>query len=182
MLWTLSRWSACQPLVAKGVRPGALDFEKERKSKTVNTEERIERAQRLAEAVANHFNLDFSVESLKEVDRLLHEARGWQRETKSTLVEGLGFYVGEVLARETEGHWCIKDDFKESMGTSLVLEVPGGPGGMILSPLGRCWKRIEHGESDGVEVWARVVVGMAGMCGQGFDLVANEKEGGGNEA
>jgi len=97
---------------------------------------------------------------VERVDNLLHRARRWQPETKNNLVEGLGSYVGEVLVREAGGRWCINEEQGNWMGTSLVLEFPGGPVGMIVSPLGRCWKRLEHGEADGVEVWARVVVAM----------------------
>lgn len=121
----------------------------------MNTDNITEKAGKVAGAIANEFNLDFTVESLKTVDTMLHGAKRWKRESKDLLVEGLGSYVGEVLIRETDGRWCIDEKYQEPMGTDLVLKLPGN---ITASPFGRCRKRIEHGESDGVEVWARVVV------------------------
>ena len=124
----------------------------------MNTENVTEKARQVAEAMGKDFGLDFSVESLKKVDTMLHRARRWKREAKDMLVEEAGCYVGEVLVRKTGGQWCIDEKYKESMGTNLVLELPGN---ITASPFGGCRKRVEHGESDGVEVWARAVVAMS---------------------
>lgn len=118
-----------------------------------------EMAGKIADAVAKEHSLDFSLKSLEKVDSLLHGAKQRTEKEKKRLAESLGYYVGEVLIRETGGQWCAEDPSADSIKpTSLVVEIAADAGSITAKPLVRCRKRIENGKADGVAVWAGVVV------------------------
>ena len=114
----------------------------------------VEKAEAIATAIAQELHLDFSLQSLETVDSMLHDARHWKKWDKDNLVERLGCYVGKVLIGETGGQWCDEAQNARSLDASWV-EVPSG---IRVNPFVRCQKRIENGESDGVAVWAKVLV------------------------
>jgi len=99
--------------------------------------------------------LDFSLESLKYVDDVLENMRKRKHEPTPECMSYLGQYVGEVLIRQTGGRWITDDQAK--MGDCKIVEIPDFG---YANPIGKCWKRLSNGATDGVQFYCRVVVGM----------------------
>jgi hypothetical protein len=99
--------------------------------------------------------LDFSLESLKYVDDVLENMRKRKHEPTPECLTYLGHYVGEVLIRQTGGRWVTDDQAK--MGDCKIVEIPDFG---YANPIGKCWKRLNNGATDGVEFYCRIVVGM----------------------
>ncbi|NLS97666.1 MAG: hypothetical protein GXX96_36460 [Planctomycetaceae bacterium] len=119
-------------------------------------EERIAYARSRAERIQADFNLDFSLASLREVDRLLGKVGDCGDDLAGRAAYMFGCYVGEVLVRQAGAVWAVREDMEELFGSSLLLEA--GP--CTASPFVRCYRRLKD-EGDSVEVWGRLVVAAA---------------------
>lgn len=125
----------------------------------------IEDAQSSADWVANvlavsGYQADFSIESLKEVDRFFDEHTedgqavpgGLLSEDLGSRVFALGSYVGEVLRRQYGGHWRADDDDPQGEITiQMVLD-----NGTACWPVQRVMKRYQNGPEDGIYVYGVV--------------------------
>jgi len=107
--------------------------------------------------VSSGYKADFSVESLKEVDRFLEDqapngvpkANGLLAKDLGARIFGLGSYVGEVLRRHAGGTWQGDDsDPQTEIDLKLVL-----PNGSVLWPAQRVMKRFQHGSEESVFVY-----------------------------
>jgi hypothetical protein len=96
--------------------------------------------------------LDFSPESLKNVDAILLKLRRRKDAPPPKMIDGLGCYAGEVLVRHTDGHWIDGGD-----GRPMVKVPDFG----TANPIGKCWKRFRNGDSDSVEALCRIVLVMS---------------------
>jgi hypothetical protein len=111
---------------------------------------------------ASGYVADFSLDSLKEIDRFLDEHTcdgravpgGLLSEQLGQRVFALGSYVGEVIRRRHGGEWRGNDD--DPMGEinlELILR-----GGGVIWPVQRVMKRFRHGADDGIYVYGAALV------------------------
>jgi len=102
------------------------------------------------------YKADFSLESLKQVDRFFEEqAANGQPKPGGLLSQQLGArlfaigaYVGEVIRRQNGGEWQ-GDDNDPRAEINIVLRLKTGT---ILWPVQRVMKRLKNGAEDGI--WA----------------------------
>jgi hypothetical protein len=122
-------------------------------------------AESIAVELTGHgFRLDFSLESLAEVDRFFDQNSALDADTTDSLLIarlgqwlfGLGSYCGEVVRREIGGSWRwegLNDDKAADTDTELVLV-----DGSIIFPLQRVWKRLMSGEEESMTRWGAEMV------------------------
>lgn len=103
------------------------------------------------------YNADFSIESLKEIDRFFDEhtengqskAGGLLAESRGSRLFALGSYVGEVLRRNHGGIWETDDNDPEGE-INIVVRLSSGT---IVWPVKRVMKRFKNGSEDGIYVY-----------------------------
>mgnify|MGYP001478426144 CR=1 FL=1 len=90
--------------------------------------------------------LDYSVESLHAVDRILigYHERGVVLGSILETVFCYGCYVGEVIRGQGEWAW-VRSPRPELMGMLPVLQSPDGE---LLAPIAKAFKCVQHGEED----------------------------------
>jgi hypothetical protein len=92
--------------------------------------------------------LDYSVESLKEVDQIIEGFREEGVEPKDvacTLFQ-FGCYVGEVFVRHAKGRWRgTRKSEMDIIGFPLVVDLPNK---VTANPIGKVFKRMEYGMED----------------------------------
>jgi hypothetical protein len=90
--------------------------------------------------------LDYSVESLETVDRIIGGFReeGVTVEDVAATLFGFGCYVGEVFARNAGATWqaASQDEINNVFGVPLVLQL----GKATVNPIGKVVKRLEEGD------------------------------------
>jgi hypothetical protein len=100
------------------------------------------------------YRADFSITSLKEVDRFFDEhskngqavSGGLLSEQLGSRMFALGGYVGEVIRRTHGGHWQANDkDPEGEINIALVL-----PTGGLIWPVQRVMKRFKNGAEDDI--------------------------------
>ncbi len=93
--------------------------------------------------------LDYSVESLAIVDRILGDMRG-QGVTVDQFAEtlfGFGCYVGEVFVRHAGGRWIATPArWLSAIGMRICVELPAQK--RLCSPIAKAFRRLENGEED----------------------------------
>ena len=108
------------------------------------------------------YSIDFSIESLKEIDRFFDEnvengipkPNGLLSESKGTRIFGIGSYIGEVIRREYGGEWIVDDnDPNGEINISVKLN-----NGAVIWPIQRAMKRFSNGNEDGIYAYGRTVV------------------------
>ena len=107
----------------------------------------------IATALKNSgYNADFSIESLREIDRFFDEHAeigqakpgGLLSKNRGMRLFALGSYVGEVLIRQYGGEWETDDnDPKGEINIAVKLS-----NGSIIWPVQRVMKRFENGSED----------------------------------
>jgi hypothetical protein len=116
------------------------------------------------ELTAHGYALDFTLESLAEVDRFLDENSALDTNDTDSLLAArlgqwmfaLGAYSGEVLRRAIGGRWRwegLDDDKAASTDTELVLVDES-----IVWPFQRAWKRLMNGPDDSMAAWGEQMV------------------------
>ena len=116
------------------------------------------------ELTAHGYALDFTLDSLDEVDRFFEENSALDPSGTDSLLAArlgqwmfaLGAYAGEVLRRTVGGRWRwegLDDDKAASTDTELVLV-----DGSIVFPFQRAWKRLMNGAEDGMAAWGAEMV------------------------
>ena len=106
--------------------------------------------------------LDYSVASLQAVDEIvegMRQASCTVDQVGETLF-GFGCYVGEVLVRQAGGKWRTASE--TAMGTfagfPMVVELGEE---RFCNPIGKVFKRLEHGEEDNLPYFYRVLTAEA---------------------
>jgi hypothetical protein len=97
---------------------------------------------------------DFSLESLREIDRFFDEqAPDGEPVPKGLLADGpgpwlfaIGAYIGEVIRRQGGGFW-VGDDDDPAAGLKLALRLGDGS---IIWPMQRAVKRCKLGSEEGI--------------------------------
>jgi hypothetical protein len=96
--------------------------------------------------------LDYSVQSLRQVDGIIDDLRQDQQfESLQPLLFSMGCYVGEVFVRNANAVWSTT----ESVGMGAVASAPiviAMPDGRGCNPVGKVYKRFQNGPSDNI-VW-----------------------------
>ncbi len=94
-------------------------------------------------------DLDFTPESIARIDELIEGFRneGLSVNKVGATLFSFGCYIGEMLVRHHSGVWRNTEDtpMKGVAGAPLVVEFPNG---FICSPIGKAYKRMEHGAED----------------------------------
>jgi hypothetical protein len=103
------------------------------------------------------YKADFSLESLKQVDRFFEEqtangqpkAGGLLSQELGARLFAIGAYVGEVIRRQTGGQWQGDDnDPRAEVNIAIRLKT-----GVILWPVQRVMKRFKNGAEDGIWIY-----------------------------
>lgn len=103
------------------------------------------------------YEVDFSIDSLKEIDRFFdeHSENGQAKpgglliENKGMKLFAIGSYVGEVIRRNYMGEWVTNDkDPEGEVNISVVLA-----NGSMIWPVQRVMKRFCNGAEDGIYVY-----------------------------
>jgi len=167
-------FAACDPLPnsARVRRPGSSSKRKSfkasskrtrrtnkqvRKGKGANMPMIIEDARAMADRIAqalvsSGYAADFSLKSLKEVDRFFEEnvtdgkpvADGFLSKQLGARLFAIGSYVGEVVRRQCGGRWQADEANPDSeFNLRLVLD-----NGSVIWPIQRIMKRFENGAED----------------------------------
>ena len=105
---------------------------------------------------------DFTLESLKDVDRFFDEqashgrpkAGGHLSHHFGMQIFALGAYVGETIRRKGEGQW-IGDDRAEHPEITLAVRLKSG---VEFWPTQRVMKRFQNGPEDGIYTYAFVIL------------------------
>jgi hypothetical protein len=113
--------------------------------------------------VSSGYRADFSLESLREVDRFLDEQAAGGKPKPGGLLSkdfgnrlfSLGAYVGEVVRRQAGGRW-EGDDGDPEAEINVAVRLPGG--GMIL-PVQQVMKRYQNGDEDSVHAYGVALTG-----------------------
>ena len=106
----------------------------------------------------NHVKLDYSVESIKNVEQILSTLHNQYTKDPSTIsVKGLGFaygaYIGEVIRRTEPGaHWQRDDEMGDQS-----YPIIWGPNAGHSYPMAWCYRRILNGDDDNVWVTYRAI-------------------------
>jgi hypothetical protein len=103
------------------------------------------------------YNADFSLESLKEVDRFFDEhvtsgeakPGGLLSQQLGARLFALGSYVGEVIRRHNGGQWQ-GDDNDPQGEINIAIHLRSGT---ILWPVQRVMKRFKNGAEDSIWVY-----------------------------
>jgi predicted DCC family thiol-disulfide oxidoreductase YuxK len=120
--------------------------------------------------------LDYSVESLEQVDQIIggfHDEGVAVEEVEAT-VFGFGCYVGEVFVRHAGAKWLAPspEDIDEFYGVPLIVELNEST---TANPIGKVIKRLENGDEDNLPYFYRAMMNAAydtshivffdGVCG-----------------
>lgn len=115
-------------------------------------------AEQIARALSQSgYRADFSLESLRQVDRFFdeHAANGQPKpggllsEQLGARLFAIGAYVGEVIRRQNGGQWQGDDnDPQAEINIAVRLKT-----GAILWPVQRVMKRFKNGAEDGIWIY-----------------------------
>jgi hypothetical protein len=104
-------------------------------------------------------NLDFSPESLSEVDRIIGSFfnEGLGSNQVGETVFSFGCYVGEVFVRHQAGRWIKPKASLFRFGGSdlMIVELPNG---VVCNPIGKAFKLLEQGASESVSYFYQAMV------------------------
>ena len=122
-----------------------------------------EYAARLAELVVEParqnqaLDLDFSVKSLKQVDRAIRRMRreGANFGQIATTLFGFGCYAGEVFVRNAGGQWRLtqETDLRDLTKSPMVVELEGEK---LCDPLFKVFNRFAHAREESLPAFYRV--------------------------
>ncbi|MFY9627500.1 MAG: hypothetical protein WAK03_05015 [Methylocystis sp.] len=103
------------------------------------------------------YKADFSLESLKEIDRFFDEQASNGQPTPGGLLSqqlgarlfAIGGYIGEVIRRQNGGEWQGDDNAPDAeINIAVRLKT-----GVILWPVQRAIKRFKNGAEDGIWIY-----------------------------
>lgn len=95
------------------------------------------------------YMVDFTVESLKEIDRFFDEQNkpdGILSKNRGAILFSIGCYIGETIINNIGGVWITDDnDPQGEMNIAVKLQ-----SGTTLFPVQRCMKRYQNGMEDSI--------------------------------
>jgi hypothetical protein len=112
------------------------------------------------------YKADFSMESLKEIDRFFDEQapegeptpNGLLSESVGSRLFAIGSYVGETIRRAAEGSW-EGDDADPRAEINIAVRLKSGG---TFWPVQRVMKRFKNGSEDGIYAYGVVLVERQG--------------------
>ncbi|MER6228777.1 MULTISPECIES: hypothetical protein [Streptomyces] len=109
----------------------------------------------------NRLPLDYSVASLRLVDRIIDGLRRDQpdRARVDPVLRGLGAYLGEVMVRRAGGRW-VDFDAEQTLFFGQTVGVRMGDG-RVWNPLGKTANRFEAGSEESVQRFYLLVHGRS---------------------
>jgi hypothetical protein len=120
-------------------------------------------AEWIAKALSSSgYRADFSLESLKDVDRFFEEQATDGRPKPGGLLSqqlgsrlfAIGAYVGEVIRRQAGGEWQGDDgDPQAEINVTVQLKT-----GAVFWPIQRVMKRLKNGPEDGIYAYGIALV------------------------
>lgn len=111
--------------------------------------------------ISSGYNADFSMESLKEIERFFNEHSqegepvpgGLLSESLGSRMFALSSYVGEVIRRSIGGEW-ITDDSDPNGEINITLQLPSGG---LIWPGQKVMKRLKNGPEDSIAAYGAVL-------------------------
>lgn len=133
-------------------------FDRFRKKKPSLQDDIAKGIQWIVEALnSSDYKADYSLESLKEIDRFLEKEQrpgGILEQNRGAILFALGCYVGDVIRQQTGGTWLTND--KDPMGeVNITLQLPSGT---VIWPVQRVISRYKIGEDESIHTYAVVIV------------------------
>ena len=105
----------------------------------------------------SEIDLDFSVNSLKQVDRTIRRMRREGADTGqiTTTLFGFGCYVGEVFVRNRRGRWRLTQEtgLRGLTKSPMVIELEAQ---QFCDPIFKVFNRFAHAREDGLPHFYRV--------------------------
>jgi hypothetical protein len=123
----------------------------------------MDAAEWMAKVLSNWgYKADFTLDSLKEVDRFLDEQvlegnpkpGGLLSRNMGAHVFALGAYVGKVIRRQGNGHWQGNDG-DDHPEITLAVRLKSGD---VFWPTQRVIKRFKNGAEDGIFVYGFALI------------------------
>ena len=111
-----------------------------------------------AAADIDHVVLGYDVASLHEVDRVLGSFHDDDApvDAVATITFLFGAYIGEVIRRVDCGEWVhVSEGHPLSGGDFPVMTLPGGA---MVNPVGKAFKRVRNGTEDFIPYFYDVLV------------------------
>ena len=109
---------------------------------------------------SSEIDLDFSVNSLKQVDRAIRRMRreGADAGQIATTLFGFGCYVGEVFVRNSGGQWRLTQEthLRGLTKSPMVVEVEEQ---QFCDPIFKVFNRFAHAREDGLPYFYQVHTG-----------------------
>ena len=98
---------------------------------------------------SSNYKADFSINSLKEIDRFFDEQNtpdGIINRNRGQILFALGAYIGEVIISVCGGEW-ITDDSDPQGEVNIAVKLKDGS---IIFPVQRAMKRYQNGKEDSI--------------------------------
>lgn len=98
---------------------------------------------------ASGYRADYTLESMKEIDRFYNEQNGPDGilgKNLGTIIFALGSYVGETVIQLYGGQWLCDDSDPEGE-VKITVELANGS---VIFPVMRCMKRFHNGAEDSI--------------------------------
>jgi len=111
---------------------------------------------------ANGANLDYTIDSLRQVDAIIESFRsdGVTSDQVAETLFGFGCYVGEVIVRRGEGKWRAAVETPMAQFAGFPLVVQHGSDG-YCNPIGKAFKLLENGPEDSLWYFYQAIVAKA---------------------
>ncbi len=98
---------------------------------------------------SSNYKADFSINSLKEIDRFFDEQNtpdGIINRNRGQILFALGAYIGEVIISAYGGEW-LTDDNDPHGEVNIAVKFKNGS---IIFPVQRAMKRYQNGKEDSI--------------------------------
>lgn len=102
------------------------------------------------------YKADYSLESMKEVDRFFDEQNtenGILSNNRGQIIFALGSYIGETAIKLYGGRWITNDD-EPNGEINIAVEVSNGT---VIWPVKRCMRRYTNGAEDSIHDYIYVL-------------------------
>ena len=106
--------------------------------------------------LSSGYQVDFTVESMKEIDRFFDEQNkpdGILSKNRGTILFSIGCYIGETIIKHFGGFW-ITDDNDPQGEMNIAVKTADGT---LLFPVQRCMKQYQNGMEDSIYAYVYVL-------------------------
>ncbi len=102
------------------------------------------------------YKADYSLESMKEIDRFFDEQSGEGgiiSRNRGQILFALGSYVGETVIKLYGGEWVTNDNDPQGE-VNITVKLANGT---VMWPVVKCMKRYQNGAEDSIYAYAYVL-------------------------